>query len=416
VNRCFDSVKKLKLIDPDVLCEALGHFPDDLARWGVPLPERPDAESVPYETIQKMMMAGDVSDGLTDLLYYGDRLGNAEGWEHVVREAKLLGLRVEERLPDHSYAGCVLRAWLTDWPRNSALLEKSYARTRLYALSAYTYFPMDKDMRERCRAPEPEGIRRLEQELARYFDGTGHGKWVRVHMYAFDDEIWFMIRYSGRYEYLQTANDKGEWLHKYRPAKFDAVVYDKRHGFLRMNTERRAEQRKYRIAMGHLLFGEANVFVEDTHCVTLEPLKGESAGIFNCGDMKGVRQVELCEVHFADLASPGRTVTWKQDGEDGGALSGSVYAQYENGVRVPYERHVLPPSAGHVISAKFRYTLRDCGGRRETLTVHAGNRLRYARDSDAARIGEWQIARGLLNVGDRRWGDAERDGQKGLIG
>lgn len=408
MSRCFDSVKSLKLFDPEMLCEALRRFPDDLGRDGVTLPENADTENMPYEDIQRMLIAGNVSEGLTDLLFYVERLGNAEGWEHVVMEARLLGLSVEERLRRHSYAGCVLKAWLTDWPRNCDLLEKSFARTRLYSLTAYRYFPMDKDVRAKYQPPDDEGIRRLELDLARHFDGRGHGKWVRVHRYEFGDQIWFMIRHSGRYEYLQTADDKGEEVRKYRPVKFDAVVYDKRHGFLRMNTERRTEQRKYRMMMGHLLFGEANVFVDDPDCVTLEPLKGESAGIFDCGDMKGIRDVELCEVHFMELASPGRTVTWKQDGRDGVALSRATYVQFEDGLRVPYENHVLPPSTGHVMSAKFRYTLRNSRGRRETLTVHAGNRLRYARDSDAAKIGEWLIERGFVKVGKTRWGGEVR--------
>lgn len=144
----------------------------------------------------------------------------------------------------------------------------------------------------------------------------------------------------------------------------DAVVYSKKYGFLKMNTERKAEQGKYRILIGRLLFGEANVFIEDRHCVTLEPLKGECADIFNCGDMKGIRDVELCEVRFMELASPGRIVAWKQDGRDGVVLSRAAYVQYEGGQRVAYENHVLPPSTGHVMSAKFRYTLRDSRGQR----------------------------------------------------
>ena len=262
----------------------------------------------------------------------------------------------------------------------------------------YHYFPMDRDLRGRYKSPDGEAIRRLERELVTFFDGRGLGKWVRVHQYEFDDEIWFMIRHSGRYEYLQTADEKGENLQKLRLVKFDAVVYSKKYGFLKMNTERKAEQGKYRILIGRLLFGEANVFVEDRHCVTLEPLKGECADIFNCGDMKGIRDVELCEVRFMELASPGRIVVWKQDGRDGAALSHAAYVQYEGGQRVAYENHVLPPSTGHVMSAKFRYTLRNSQGRRETLTVHAGNRLRYARDSDAAKISEWLIERGFVRV------------------
>jgi len=135
VSQCFESVKRLKLLEPDVLCEALRHFPDDLTNGGVVLPDDPADGEPPYDAIQRMLMAGRVSDGLSDLLYYVGRLGNAEGWEHVVQEARLQGLHVEERCSSHSYAGCVMRAWLTDWPQNCDLLEKSFARTRLYSLT-----------------------------------------------------------------------------------------------------------------------------------------------------------------------------------------------------------------------------------------------------------------------------------------
>lgn len=410
MSRCFESLKSLKLFDPEVLCETLAHFPDDLKGGGVILPEMPDLGNMPYEAIRKMLMAGSVSNELSDVLFYVGKLGNAEGWEHVVREAQLQGLRVEERSAKHNYAGCVLRAWLNDWPRNCDLLETSYARTRLYSLTAYQYFPMDRDLRGKYKSPGDDAIRKLEQELVTFFDGRGHGKWVKVHRYEFDDEIWFMILHSGRYEYLQTADDKGEELRKYRPVKFDAVTYSKKNGFLRINTERKSEQSKYRILIGQLLFDEANVFVEDRQCVTLGPLMGESADIFNCGDMKWIRDIELCEVHFLELASPGRLVVWKQDGQDGLALSRAAYMQLENGVPVTYKNHVLPPCTGHVMSAKFRYTLRNARGRRETLTVHAGNRLRYARDSDAAKISEWLIERGFVRVGEKRWGGEAESG------
>lgn len=39
MSQCFESVKRLKLLEPDVLCEALRHFPDDLTNGGVVLPD-----------------------------------------------------------------------------------------------------------------------------------------------------------------------------------------------------------------------------------------------------------------------------------------------------------------------------------------------------------------------------------------
>ena len=410
-SRRFGSVEKLKTFDPDVMCEALRKFPVDLLRDGIALPEQPDCDNMPYEAIVSLLLSKDLSGELDDLLFYVSVLGSESGWEHVVKEAERCRYSVDTRSDGRSFAGCVIGAWLKNWPDNKGLLEKSYARTQIYSLTAYAYFPMVADVREKCRSPGDGDIKRFESELARYFESKGHGRGTRVHVYEFDDEIWFLIRYPGRLEFVPTLSEEGDGVQKLQPAKFDALVYDKRHGFLRMNTRHKGDQSKYRIEAGHLLFGMSNVFRTQSDCVTLDPLLGESAGIFNCGDMACIRDIVLVEVSFTDLLAPGKLVSWKWEGGEEASLDRMPYVQFEGGKTVNYPLHVLPTTADNVRKAKFRYTLRNSGGRSETLEIREGNQLRYARDSDAARIGEWLISRGFVRgaLGVARMWDGRKE-------
>lgn len=404
VTRCFGNARKLRAFDPEVLCAALRHFPEDMEKGGVNLPKKgvkADKENMPYEKISEYLVSGGVSEDLDDLLFYVCELGDEDGWENVKKEAKENGLRVDDRSAGLSYMGCVLQAWLTEWPKNKSLLEQSAARTQMCALSSYVYCPMTVDLRKAYRKPDRKGLKAFETRIADHFHLKGHGKGTRVIMYDFPDEIWFMIKYPGRVQIMQTYSDGEEDVERVVPGTFDAVVYDKQHGFLRMNTKNVAEQHVYRVGIGDLLFSESNVFRNDKRCVTLEPLKGESAGIFSCKDLTGITKVELCEVQFTDLGTTGKTITWKWNGGCNASLEQMPYSQMENGVLVNYPLNVLPPLTDHVQKAVFKYTLRNSRSRSETLTVHSGNRLRYARDSDAAKIGEWLFLRKFLKVGFR---------------
>lgn len=62
-----------------------------------------------------------------------------------------------------------------------------------------------------------------------------------------------MVKYPGRVKIMQVYSDGEEDVDRVIPGKFDAVVYDKVHGFLRMNTKNVAEQSLYRMAVGDLL-------------------------------------------------------------------------------------------------------------------------------------------------------------------
>ena len=64
VTRCFGNVRKLREFDPEVLCAALRHFQEDLAKGAIHLPGKgvkADKENMPYETISKHLVGQGVS-------------------------------------------------------------------------------------------------------------------------------------------------------------------------------------------------------------------------------------------------------------------------------------------------------------------------------------------------------------------
>ena len=162
-NKCFGTVKRLKTVEPKLFCRALAEFPADLKRAKVALPsaDEADFENMPYDDLAAMVLKGEMSNELEELLFNLGSLGNADGWSNVVKEARYWGHMIDESLPGHSYSGCVLAAWLNDWPNNKELLEKAMARMQLYKLSSCVYFPMEADVRQEYRKPSDEDVRGL---------------------------------------------------------------------------------------------------------------------------------------------------------------------------------------------------------------------------------------------------------------
>ena len=109
-NTCFGTVKKLQTFEPQLLCRALAEFPADLLRAKIRLPpaDKADFENLPYDTLVKMVLKGEMSDELEQLLFNVCSLGNADGWASVVKEARYGGHRIDERSPGQSYPGCAM--------------------------------------------------------------------------------------------------------------------------------------------------------------------------------------------------------------------------------------------------------------------------------------------------------------------
>lgn len=386
-KRCFASTKALRRLNPRLLAELLEHFREYAESKGVfvPPPEEATDGTLPYEKIRDACMAGDIPHELDDVLFHVCALGNLEGWERIQQEAALLGRRVDFRTTDLSYSDLAIKAWLWDWPNNRALLEQSYARTKIHSRSSYVYYPPTKGLRQDYQAPTMNGLALLKEELSEYFLGeAGLGKGTSLVTYDFEKESWFLVRYPGQLERHEAIDSDGNDVNTvFKPAEYDAIVYHKVYRDLRLNTNRMKEHKRYRMAFGNLLFGTGNAFDPNEKIVHLEPLKGECRDIFKCEDVPGLGSIAPIEVGFCCLGAPGREIVWRSEPD----CSLLDYGGTGN--------WLLPPDTHSVAYARFRYRRKD-RVKYETVTVHAGKILNYERDGDSAVLEDWLRRRGFV--------------------
>lgn len=385
-KRCFVTVRALKRLDENLLCAVLGKFPEYLQARRLVLPDPPDRESLDYDAIKEACMSGDIPAELDDVLFFTSILGTKRGQDRIEREARFRKRRLDFRLEGTSSADFAMKAWLHEWPRNRDLLEAAYAGARIHGKSAYEYNPMLRDLRARFRDPTPERLAEARARLEDYFaNREGLGKGTNIVPYDYPKEIWFLVRYPGQQERHPGFDEDGNTTtHVFRPEEYDAVVYHKGYGDLRLNTNRARDHTQYRITFGHLLFDEANVFDPTTKMIGLNPLLGECRPIFKCDDINGLAEIHPIEVCFSSSAHPAVWITWKADDD---------VCLFDHN---PYGMRLLPPEAHSIAYAKFRYRL----GHRtdwERITVHRGRSLTYERDGDCIVVEDWLRRRRFVN-------------------
>lgn len=384
-KRCFVTVRALKRLDPNLLCAVLGKFPEYLGLCGLAIPESPDRDSLNYDAIRDACMRGDIPADLDDVLFFVSILGNKRGQEQIEHEARFQRRRLDFRLDGVGCPDFAMKAWLHNWPANKDLLEAAYARSRLFGKSSYTYHPMIRDLRAGYIEPTAERIAEARARLVDYFaNREGLGKGTNILVYDYATEVWFLVRYPGQVERHEAFDEEGTPItHVYRPGEYDAIVYHKVYGDLRLNTNRKRDHPQYRITFGHLLFGEANVFDPTTKMIHLEPLRGECLPIFKCDDIDGLAEIHPVEVCFSMPAQPGVRITWKSDNDI------SLLAYNGHGQRL------LPADAHSVQYARFRYRLSHRSSW-ERVTVHEGRSMTYERDGDCAVIEQWLRQRNFV--------------------
>ncbi|NLE66574.1 MAG: hypothetical protein GX608_04050 [Lentisphaerae bacterium] len=329
-------------------------------------------------------MGGDLPADLDDVLSYVSILGTSAGWERIQQEAQAQSRSLAFPTDKLSAADLVMKAWLWEWPTNKSLLEESYSRARIHARSSFDYFLPVRDVRDRYQAPSDRVLDEIRQELTTYFVGEGLGKGTSIVRFEYECEIWFLIRYPGRLKRQVKIDDDGvaENL-SFKPEEYDAVVYHKEYGDLRMNTNRDRDKRKYRIVFGHSLLASENLFSPDKRVITLEPLKGQCLHLFDCADIHGLAEIAPVEMSFHGLFEQGRRVVLVAD-EHTTLLSTNKLA--------PFLVQVGTDSIHHAI---FRYRLRN-RTKYEKLTVRQGNTMTYERDGDSAVLEQWLRARGFI--------------------
>jgi len=385
-KRAFDNVKALGSRHPQVLRDLLGRFPEHVQQWELDL----TAENLDLAAIRDAFMAEDIPEELDDILYLSTALGDSTGWDMIERQTEEDHLQLPHHNADLTDTDMAVLAAIHNWPANLNLLERANARARIHAKSVFKYFPPEIDVRHQYRAPTPAALAEAVQTLQEHYVSKGfiHSSQrdsVRIIPYDFEHEIWFLIAYAAKKQRFRGCqNDGAMQSFDYNPEQYDAVVYNKVFGDIRMNTRnwRKNDHAKYRLAIGRMLLDNGGVFSPSKKMVSLKPLvRPDAADLFATDDIPGLAEIEPVELMFEPLNAP-RIETLS-------AAKGSSLR-----IDGKYTPRLLPQDV-KVLRAVFEYRLTD-SRRRGRLTLSPGNKIGYDRDGDSLVLEQWLRARGFL--------------------
>lgn len=379
-KRCFDSVGALGRRDVQVLRTAFGLFPEFVAEYGLDL----IADKLDLEALRDAIMGDRVPEALDDQLYFSSALGSSRGWAMIERQAEEDRLQLPSHDSDLSFADMALAAGTYNWPDNRNLLERANARARIHGKSAFKYYAPANDHRADYRPPTPESVAEAESVLRQHFVAQGYitegaqERAVRIIPYEYESETWFLCWYADKKRRHRGCEADGEWKYfDFNPEQFDAIVYNKVYGDIRMNTknQRKSDHIKYRIAIGYMLLDTGSAFLPSKQVVTLAPLQGRNAvDLFEVGDMPGLHSIEPVQIEYSPFGS---------------ATTITVRADKGSSLRIANELAPrLVPDGAQVLSAVFQYKLAN-SSRTSKLTIHCGNRVNYERDGDSLVLESW---------------------------
>jgi hypothetical protein len=386
-KRSFESIPSLATHNQTLLRQMLALFPEAIDRFQLNL-NRPELD---LSAVHQLLMDDFVPESLNDLLYLSSALGNPSGWRMIEHQAGRDGIALPPGHADFTYVDMAVRAAIKDWPANLSLLERAYACQRIHAKSAYKYYGPVSDFRAKYRAPSPDRMKVALETLCRHFVEQGYivagdqERAVRIIPYDYPNEIWFLICYADKKKRFRGCEADGEWKNfDFNPEQYDAVVYNKIFGDIRMNTtgQRVKDHQKYRYAFGTLLLDEGGAFHPKKNVVSLRPLDGSHAvDLFNVDDISGLASIEPMSLKFRSLIVPRKE---------------SCSAEPDSSLRVVsrYKPRLIPEDSS-VEHAVFSYRLKNskrCG----KLELSAGNIIRYERDGDSLVLEEWLRKRGFV--------------------
>ena len=378
----FTTATALRHFTPAVLSEFFHEFPDYLksVNLSIPKPDEATTKSMPYDSICAACMAPNIDPRLNRILFMATHLGNEAGWEQIQAELAFRSLKPEFPAMIFTHHDLPLKVWLQGRPDHPDILEQSYARVRVHSKSSYRYYAPTRDLRSKYKKPTAEILLELRNYLAQHFTNDPNNEDVTVLVYDYEEEIWFLVRYPG-HPVRPDAIGKGSRYDDvfYTPGQYDAVVYHKTFGDLRMNTVRKKERAPYRIALGHALLDQANAFDPKRKIITLAPVLGPCRHIFakeDGGEFPRVLPIEIC---FHDIMVAGKRITWRIDDDKGNLLQ---FPCKEDPMRL------IPSTADAIHYAKFRYRLKD-SDTWHSMTVHQGMELTFERDGDSAVLEYW---------------------------
>lgn len=389
----FTNVAVLKRIDFPLLLEFLESnvgFRQFLKARGMAWQREPGRFD--YNQLAHILMSpdADTPDELLDALYFVDNLSNPDCFDRILQECQEAGIDLDGK--NLSPEDLAIRAWLKD----PNILERVHAEQYRAKPQRFESYFANQANRPDLIYPANKVLAALDADMNEWFDFKKKGRGARTFVFSREDGVWFLVRHGQRIKREGTVEaDESSGSVFYRPEKFDVLIYYPQNGELAINTETKGERRAYCQFFGKHLFGNPRFFRFDDPIskYTLAPLILRGRDSLACGDVLGLRQILLQELHIAHNSDQDDVEVRKAE---------DVFRALEN------QRRSLQNEEASVrlVKAKFRVTFSD--GKERTIAVEPPNVASFDRESDNEIIHEWMSLRGFIQIsGIQEYDDVE---------
>jgi hypothetical protein len=394
-KKCFTTATELRRFSPAILadfCSLSPYFRS--ARFDPADLTNSLKSSAAFDALRDLCMADDdrIPDELNTLLFLVSVLGCKRGWERIQEEARFRQITIPFAQDGVTYRDLALLTCIHLHARHPELLEEAYAREHIHKRSSYVYYPPKRDLRSHYPKDIRTVVPEITRSLAQHFTGDPANPRVKVLPYEYGKETWFLVRYPGHPVRPDAVRHDGKDDDVvYVPGEYDAVVYHRVYGDLRINGNRTGDHAKYRMVFGENLLGDGNVFDPERAIVHLKPIRSAWDDLFKA-DTPGLESIYPTEVVFTHFQWPGTVQIVRGHGK---TKNLRLCPKAESTIR--------SSDCLDVFNAKFKYRLKN---RKQmlSLTVHAGKVLTFERDGDSAVLEDWlrsrQFIKPVLKVPD----------------
>ena len=252
--------------------------------------------------------------------------------------------------------------------------------------SSFVYFLPTHDCRAAFTKSPDQILTVLRHELTKHIDATAIPPPFKITRQEVGEEIHFLIQnhhQPSHHRSFRRTRPGATAPATERSEDYDFVAYNKTHGYLRMLTKRQRDRFRYRVAFGQALFGSAHIFAAKTDAISLEPLKGKCADIFNCQDIDGLAEVDPVELAFHRLQEPDKAIILRA------ANKSTLLASLDR------QPTLVPDDADTVCRAIVRYRLEGQEAP-VAITINQGNIIDFAPEGHAPAMEKWFCRRGII--------------------
>lgn len=366
--RRFTRPERLKSIAPRNLNQLLTPYADWLGTRGFVLPAgsvQPDLAHLSQILAQP---TADTPHPLLEALFLIDEVAHGPNIELLLKDVENFGLFLEVE-EGASPADIAVQVYLLD----PQVLLRRHSMLVLDRVRTFESFRAGTTPVPELATPDEEVLQQMGQAMDVWFERKQKGIGTRVLCLESGDMICFVIRHGDLFKREgAVGTDGGDEKVLYRPERYDAVAYHRRHGELRINGRTKGEKDLYRRMIGTHLFGDENFFPKNQPRYTLEPLRQDGKASLACLDVEGIERITLLRLVF----------NW------GGKRSEQETRQADDLFSLYEEKGIPFPPEPEIRSATFEIKFTDSKSPRR-VTVRPPNIASFTRDGDSPLVEEW---------------------------